>query len=389
MRRLVLPGLVLLPLLAPVPAAAAITTNAEHAILMDGDSGQVLWAKDAFTPMPPASMSKLMTLELLFQRLKDGRLKLGDTFPISERAWRERAGSECFVPVGARMTVESLIRCVIVASGNDSCIALAEGMGGTVEGFVAMMNKRAKELGLAQSHFVNPDGLPQPPGQLMSAMDLATLARHLIRDYPQYYHYFSERDIEVSGIKQHNRNLTLDKFPGADGLKTGHTDAAGYGVTVSAVRNGQRFILVLNGLRYPPGTNDWFAERYRADEAARILELAYREFRTYRLFKPGDVVGQARVWGGAEDTVPLTVGAPLALTLQVDSRKGMKAVVKYDGPVKAPVGKGQRIGTLSITAPDTPPASVPLYAAKAVGETGLFGKMMLGLHALTSGSSGS
>jgi len=385
MRRFILAFVALFSVIAAHPALAAIATNAEHAILMDSDSGQVLWAKDAFTPMPPASMSKLMTLELLFQRLKDGRVKLTDTFPISERAWRERAGSECFVPIGERMSVETLIRCIIVASGNDSCIAIAEGLGGTVEGFVDMMNKRAKEIGLKQSHFVNPDGLPEPPGQLMSAMDLAVLARHLIRDYPKYYHYFSEREIEISNIKQQNRNLVLDKFPGADGLKTGHTDAAGYGVTASAVRNGQRLILVVNGLRYPPGTNDWFAERYRADEAARILGVAFREFRHYQLFKPGDVVGQANVWGGTKDTVAMTVHAPLALTLQVDSRAGMKVAVKYDGPIKAPVAKGQRIGTLSATAPDFPGLNLPLYAARDVAQTGIFGRMMLGIQALFSG----
>jgi D-alanyl-D-alanine carboxypeptidase (penicillin-binding protein 5/6) len=382
MRRFLILGLMLL---VSAPASAAIATNAEHAVLMDGDSGQVLWAKDAIAPMPPASMSKLMTLELLFQRLKDGRIKLTDELPISERAWRERAGSECFVPIGAHMQVETLIRCVIVASGNDSCIALAEGMGGTVEGFVDMMNKRAKEIGLKASHFVNPDGLPEPPGQLMSAMDLAVLARHLIRDYPQYYHYFSEREIEISNIKQRNRNLVLDRFPGADGLKTGHTDAAGYGVTASAVRGGQRLILVLNGLRYPAGTNDWFAERYRADEAARILGLAFREFRRYPLFKPGDVVGQAEVWGGTKTAVPLTVKAPVGITLQVESRPGMKAVVRYDGPVKAPVAQGARVATLHVTAPDFPGVDVPLYAAQAVDRTGFFGRMMLGLHALFSG----
>jgi D-alanyl-D-alanine carboxypeptidase (penicillin-binding protein 5/6) len=272
-----------------------------------------------------------------------------------------------------------------VASGNDSCIAVAEGLGGTVEGFVDMMNKRAKEIGLKQSHFVNPDGLPEPPGQLMSAMDLAVLARHLIRDYPQYYHYFSEREITISNIKQQNRNLVLDKFPGADGLKTGHTDAAGYGVTASALRNGQRFILVVNGLRYPAGTNDWFAERYRADEAARILGVAFREFRHYQLFKPGDVVGQAAIWGGSKGSVPLTVRDPLAITLQVDSRAGMKAVVKYDGPVHAPISKGQRIGTLRVTAPDFPGLNVPLYAARDVSETGIFGRMMIGVQALFSG----
>jgi D-alanyl-D-alanine carboxypeptidase (penicillin-binding protein 5/6) len=258
-----------------------------------------------------------------------------------------------------------------------------------------MMNAGAKKLGLKQSHFVNPDGLPEPPGQVMSAADLATLARHLIYDFPQYYHYFSEHDFSWSGIHQVNRDTVLNKLPGADGLKTGHTDAAGYGITTSAKQGDRRLILVLNGLRYPdldgrtPSAQDWAAGQRRGDEAARVLGVAFREFRRYQLFKPGDVVGQAKVWGGTEDNVPLSVRTPLALTLQVDSRNGMKAVVKYDGPIKAPIAKGQRIGTLSVTAPDFPGLNVPLYAARDVPQAGIFGRMMLGLHALISGNSGS
>src|ERR1700759_2502215 len=203
-------------------AQADIATSAEHGLLMDGDSGQVLWAKAAFTPMPPASMSKLMTVELLFQRLKDGRVKLDSTFEVSERAWRERAGSEMFVNIHDKISVENLIRGIVIQSGNDACIVVAEALGGTVEGFVAMMNKRAKELGLKQSTFVNPDGLDQPPGQSMSAFDLATLARHLIRDYPAYYHFFGEREFVGTNIHQPTRNPLLGKVEGADGLKTGH-----------------------------------------------------------------------------------------------------------------------------------------------------------------------
>src|ERR1700754_4647580 len=207
MRRLVLSLLFLLT--GFMPALAAMDTSAEHALLMDAATGQVLWQKDGMAPMPPASMSKLMTLELLFQRLKDGRMKLTDTLPVSERAWRTQ-GSKMFVELGTSITVENLIRGIIIQSGNDACIVVAESMGGTVEGFVDLMNKRAKELGLAQSHFVNPDGLPDPPGQLMSALDLAKLARHLIRDYPEYYHYFSEKSFVWHNITQPNRDLVLD-----------------------------------------------------------------------------------------------------------------------------------------------------------------------------------
>lgn len=375
------------------PCRAGVDTSAEHAILIDADSGQVLWAKDAFVPMPPASMSKLMTLELLFQRLKDGRLKLSDTLAVSQRAWGERGGSEMFVNIGDKVSVEDLIRGIIVMSANDGCIVVAEGVGGTVENFVSMMNARARQLGLAQSHFVNPNGLPQPPGQLMSAADLAKLARHLIVDYPAYYHYFAERNFVWSNIPQENRNLVLEKFPGADGLKTGHTDAAGYGITTSAVHDGERLILVLNGLRYPDlakrdsKSQDWFAEQRRADEAARILGIAFREFRSYQLFRPGDIVGKAVVWQGGSDSVPLKLAGPLNVTLPVDSRAGMKLTLNYDGPLQAPVAKDQQVGTLKITAPDFPGLVVPVYAANSVDSAGFFARIFLGLRALISPNS--
>src|SRR6201994_1567420 len=295
--------LVLLPLLLALgfwagnPASAAIETSAEHGLIMDGQTGQVLWQKDGLAPMPPASMSKLMTLELLFQRIKDGRVKLTDTFPVSERAWRTQ-GSKMFVELGSRIAVESLIRGIIIQSGNDACVVVAEALGGTVEGFVDLMNKRAKELGLAQSTFVNPDGLPDPPGQLMSALDLAKLSRHIINDYPQLYHYFSEREFTWHKIHQPNRDLVLDSLPGADGLKTGHTDAAGYGITISAKRGDQRLILVLNGLRFPQYNNDYFPNIKRAEEASRVMDLAFREFRSYPVLSAGQVLGPVPVKNG-------------------------------------------------------------------------------------------
>ena len=373
-----------------IPAYAAMSTSAEHALLMDAATGQVLWAKDGFTPMPPASMSKLMTVDLLFQRLKDGRVKLTDTFPVSERAWRTQ-GSKMFVGMGSQIAVQDLIRGIIIQSGNDACVVVAEALGGTVEGFVDMMNRRAKELGLKNSHFVNPDGLPDPPGQMMSAYDLAVLARHLTQDYPAYYHFFGERDFTWNGIHQPNRNMVIEKFPGADGLKTGHTDAAGYGVTASAVKDGHRLILVLNGLRFPdldrfsPAKQDWIAEQRRAEEAARVLGVAFREFRSYPLFKANEIAGTARVWGGSKSTVAVTAGKPIAVTLQVDSRPKMMVSVHYNGPLQAPIAQGQQVGTLSITAPDFPRMVVPLYAAESVPRAGIFGRMIMGLKALISG----
>jgi D-alanyl-D-alanine carboxypeptidase (penicillin-binding protein 5/6) len=351
------------------PAGAAIQTSAEHALLMDANTGQVLWQKDGMTAMPPASMSKLMTLELLFQRLKDGRVKLTDTFAVSERAWRT-GGSKMFVELGSRIPVEDLIRGIAIQSGNDACVVVAEALGGTVEGFVAMMNKRAKELGLKQSTFVNPDGLPEPPGQLMSALDLAKLARHLINDYPQYYHYFSEKEFVWHKIRQPNRDLVLSQLPGADGLKTGHTDAAGYGLTVSAKRDNRRFILVLNGLRYPQYTNDYFPNIKRAQEATRVMEAAFREFRTYPIANVGQVLGKAPVQDGIEDSVPVTVREKFNATMQVDSHAKMKLLLKYYPGLKAPIASGQKVGMLTVTAPDFPALSVPVYAAQQVEKVG-------------------
>jgi D-alanyl-D-alanine carboxypeptidase (penicillin-binding protein 5/6) len=295
---------------AALPAQAQIQTNAKHALLMDAATGQVLWEKEGRVANPPASMSKLMTLDLLFGRLKDGRVKLTDTFPVSERAWRT-GGSRMFLDVGTRVSVENLIRGIIIQSGNDACVVVAEAVGGTFEGFVAMMNKRAKEIGLNQSTFVNPDGLPDPPGQMMSALDLAKLSRHIINTYPDLYRYFSEREFVWHNIRQQNRDLVLGRLPGADGLKTGHTDDAGYGITISAKRGDQRLILVLNGLRYPQYNNDYFPNIRRAEEASRVMELAFREFRSYKVLTANQVVGTVPVLSGKQPSVTVTAGKPL------------------------------------------------------------------------------
>jgi D-alanyl-D-alanine carboxypeptidase (penicillin-binding protein 5/6) len=364
-----------------LPAQAAIDTGAEHGLIMDAQTGQVLWQKDGMTPMPPASMSKLMTIDLLFQRIKDGRVKLTDTFPVSERAWRTQ-GSKMFVELGSRIAVESLIRGIIIQSGNDACVVVAEALGGTFEGFVDLMNKRAKELGLAQSTFVNPDGLPDPPGQMMSALDLAKLSRHIINTYPDLYHYFSEREFVWHNIHQPNRDLVLGALPGADGLKTGHTDAAGYGITISAKRGDQRLILVLNGLRYPQYHNDYFPNIKRAEEAGRVMELAFREFRSYPVLKANQVVGNVALEGGTLPTVPVTAAKPLNVTMQVDSHAGMKTLVKPDPGLKAPIQSGQKVGMLVVTAPEFPNLSVPVYATQAVPEVGMFGKMWNGVSRL-------
>jgi D-alanyl-D-alanine carboxypeptidase (penicillin-binding protein 5/6) len=374
MRRL-FPLLLAVLVSAAGPAFAAMDTSAEHALVMDAGTGQVLWQKDGFVAMPPASMSKLMTLELLFQRLADGRMKLSDTLPVSQRAWSTQ-GSKMFVELGSRIAVEDLIRGIITQSGNDACVVVAESIGGTLEGFVDLMNKRAGQLGLAQAHFVNPDGLPDPPGQVMSALDLAKLSRHLINDYPQYYHYFSEKSFTWHKITQPNRDLVISSLPGADGLKTGHTDAAGYGITISAKRDNQRLILVLNGLRYPQYHNDYFPNIRRAEEASRVMEMAFREFRSYPVFAANQVIGQAMVAGGAAPSVPVMVQKPLAVTMQVDSHAGLKTLVKTDPGLTAPIAAGQRVGTVTITAPEFPALTVPVYAAQPLAGASILQRAM-------------
>ena len=356
-----------------LPAQAVIQTSAEHALLMDAATGQVLWQKDGMSPMPPASMSKLMTIDLLFSRIADGRIKLTDTFPVSERAWRTQ-GSKMFVELGSRITVENLIRGIIIQSGNDACVVVAEALGGTFEGFVNLMNKRAREIGLQQSTFVNPDGLPDPPGQLMSALDLAKLSRHIINTYPDLYHYFSEREFVWHNIHQPNRDLVLGSLPGADGLKTGHTDAAGYGITISAKRGDQRLILVLNGLRFPQYKNDYFPNIKRAEEASRVMDLAFREFRSYPVLATNQVAGSVALAGGVQPTVPVTAARALNVTMQVDSHAGMKVAVQPDPGLKAPVVVGQKVGVLVVTAPEFPALTVPVYASQAVAEVGIVGK---------------
>ncbi len=358
------------------PARAEIETSAEHAILMDYDTGEILFDKDGDTPMPPSSMSKLMTVELVFKRLKEHSLKLTDTFHVSEKAWREGADSsesKMFVMVGSDVSVDDLLKGIIVQSGNDACVVVAEALGGTEDGFAQMMTKRAKELGLTQSHFVNATGMPDP-GQHMSAHDLAMLAAHIIRDYPEYYPYFALTDFTWSGIHQPNRNPLLEAKIGADGLKTGHTDAGGFGLTGSAVQNGHRLILVVNGLH---------SERERAEETPRLLQIGFRDFKRYDLFTPKDIVGEADVWGGTQDKVPLKLSAALSVTMNVEARHDMKVTLRYQSPVPAPVKARDQVGALVVSAPDKPDRTVPVYAAADVPMTGLFGRIWLSFQALT------
>ena len=370
-----------------VPASAQITTPAAQAILYDYDGGDILFCKDCDIQMPPSSMSKLMTVELVFQRLKDGRLKLDDTMHVSENAWRQGLTGEesrMFLDVNSDVRVDDLLKGIIVVSGGDACVVVAETLGGTEAGFADMENKRAVEIGLTKSHFMNSSGMPDPM-HYMSALDLAKLSAHIIHDYPNYYSaYFAlpdftwGKDRRGTPIKQPNRNRLPFMNVGADGLKTGHTDAGGYGIVGSAVKDGHRLIVVVNGLG---------SENARNVEAARLLTLAFREFKSYSLLKPGETVGDAPVWGGAKGTVALGVADELKVTMQADARRDMKVTMRYDGPVKAPVARGTKVGTLTVSVPGKPDHIVPLVATEDVGSSGIFGKVWLGMRALIGSKS--
>ena len=359
-------------------AHAQPQTTATHALLMDYDSGEALFCKNCDQQMPPSSMSKLMTVELVFQRLKDGRLKLTDTFHVSENAWRQGQKtneSKMWVAVNSDVSVDDLLKGIIVQSGGDACLVVAEALAGSEAAFAELMTARAKELGLTNSHFVNSSGLPDP-GQYMSAEDLGKLAAHVIRDYADYYHYFAIPEFTWSNIRQPNRNTLMGPSTGVDGLKTGHTDAAGYGITASAVRDGRRLVLVVNGLK---------SERERVAEGRRLIDLGYREFKSYQLLAAGDAVGEADLFGGAKQKVALTVAEPVRMLMPIAGRRDMKVTLSYNGPIKAPVAAGQQIGSLKVSVPGKPEKIVPVVAAEEVQASGFFNNMMRGLVALIFG----
>jgi serine-type D-Ala-D-Ala carboxypeptidase (penicillin-binding protein 5/6) len=344
--------------------ANGIETQAKHALIMEVETGAVLLDKGADERIPPASMSKIMTAYVVFGMLKEDRAKLTDELPVSERAWRLQ-GSKMFVPIGGRISIDDLLKGVIIQSGNDACLVLAEGLAGSEEAFVELMNHKAKEIGLKDSHFTDVSGLPDPD-HWMTARDLATLAIRTIKDFPEYYHYYSEMDYEFNNIKQGNRNPLLYKNVGADGLKTGHTEEAGYSLTASVVRDNRRIILVLSGLP---------TMKARAQESERLIEWVFREFNDYRLFAAGDKVDDGEVWLGAEPRVPLSVDKDFVVTLPRKARKDMKVTVEYDRPIPAPIQKGDTVGKVVMTAPDMTPVEAPLVAAASVERMNPLGRI--------------
>jgi D-alanyl-D-alanine carboxypeptidase (penicillin-binding protein 5/6) len=354
---------------APAPGApitGPIDTQARHALVLEAQTRAVLLDKGADAPIPPASMSKVMTAYIVFDMLKRGRAKLTDELPVSERAWRT-GGSKMFVPLGGRIKIDDLLRGMIVQSGNDACIVLAEGLAGSEAAFVELMNAKGKEIGLAASHFADVAGLPDPE-HYMSARDLATLALRTIADFPEYYHYYAEKDYAFNNINQGNRNPLIYRDIGADGLKTGHTEEAGYSLLASVHRDKRRIILVLGGLP---------SMKARAQESERLIEWAFREFNNYQLFSAGEKVDEAELWLGTEAKVPLTLARDLIVTMPRKSRKELRVTVSYDKPVAAPITKGQEIGKVVVTAPDMARIEAPLIAAASVERMGALGRMAM------------
>jgi serine-type D-Ala-D-Ala carboxypeptidase (penicillin-binding protein 5/6) len=356
-------------------AQALIETPAKQAILVDHDTGTVLFAKNSEQSMPPSSMSKLMTLYILFDRLAGGGLDMDDTFPVSKKAWR-MGGSKMFVRVNTQVKVADLIRGIIIQSGNDACIVVAEGIGGDEASFATLMNETARKIGMLDSHFVNASGWPDPE-HVTTAKDLSILARMMVDKFPQYYPIFAERSFTYSKIRQGNRNPLLYKNIGADGLKTGHTEAAGYGLVASAHRKGRRLDLVVNGLN---------SVNQRSRESQRLLAWGFREFGNYNLFKAGEEVSDAIVWLGDEAKVPLLIEQPLTIIIPRRARRAMKVSVNYIGPLPAPIAKGAAVATLRIEAPNMTTIERPLVAGLDVARKGFVGRLGTAFEHLLFGS---
>lgn len=350
--------------------AHAFDTTAKNALLMDAETGYVMLNKNADVPMPPASMSKLMTAYMIFDALKSGELSMDTEFTVSENAWRKggaKSGSSTmFLKPNQKVKIKDLIRGIIVQSGNDACIVAAENMAGSEEIFADIMTRKAKDLGLSNASFKNATGLPQK-GHEMSAADLAKLAQAIIRDFPEYYSIYSEKEFKYNGIKQGNRNPLLYGIEGADGLKTGHTEASGYGLTGSVkTADGRRLIMVINGLK---------SMKDRSTESKRLIGWGMAAFENVTMYRSGQVVDTVPVWLGTVSEVPATVEVPLTVTVMKGSEPDVKAEIHYMQPVSAPVQKGQKLGRVIVRGPDNQVKTADLIAAESVEKVGYWGKL--------------
>jgi D-alanyl-D-alanine carboxypeptidase (penicillin-binding protein 5/6) len=349
-------------------------TQAQWAVITDFNTGATLLDKAADVEMPPSSMTKLMTAYIVYSKLKAGTLRLDQTLPVSEKAWRTQ-GSKMFVEIGGQIKVEDLIRGMIIQSGNDACIVLAEGIAGTEEQFVDLMNAEAKTLGLTHRYFRNCTGWPDPAHH-MSVRDIATLAKRIILDFPEYYHFDSEKTFTYHGIVQYNRNPLVQRGL-ADGLKTGHTDAGGYGVVASADHGGRRVIVVLNGMP---------SAKIRVEESIRMMSWAFANFENVQLFAADQVVENAPVYLGARPSVPLVGGQDLVLTMPRAWRAHARVAIAYDGPIPAPIERGQVVGKLTVTGQGVPNAEIPLLAGEDVRRLGVAGRAVAVLAHYVTGA---
>jgi serine-type D-Ala-D-Ala carboxypeptidase (penicillin-binding protein 5/6) len=353
--------------------------DAPTAILIEASSGSVLFEKNADELRAPSSMMKLMTAEVVFHAIQQGEVKLTDEYPVSEYAWRKggapAGGSTMFAVIHSRITVDDLLHGAIIQSGNDACIALAEGIAGSERAFAEKMTKRARELGLTQSTFANSNGLPDP-GNKMTVRELARLARYVIQTYPEFYKLFGEKEFTWNKIRQPNRNPLLTSLEGADGLKTGYTKDGGYGMVGSAVQNGIRLIVVINGLE---DSED------RAAEAKKMLEWGYRNFEARTLFAAQQPVGYAKVFGGDSRSVKLASPEPIKVMVQKNGNDKLIARVVYSGPVRAPIEPGQRIGLVKVWRGGNLAVEAPVYAAEAVGTGSTMRRAIDGVSELVIG----
>jgi D-alanyl-D-alanine carboxypeptidase (penicillin-binding protein 5/6) len=352
---------------AGVPAdtpLGSLEVAARQAIIVDFATGAVLLEKNADQLMPPSSMSKLMTMYVVFEKLKAGQLQLEQMLPVSERAWR-MGGSKMFVELGSQIKVEDLIRGVIVQSGNDACIVLAEAISGSEQQFADLLNETGRRIGLQNSSFRNATGWPDPEHR-MTARDLSVLARRIIQDFPDFYAYYNERSFRFNNISQDNRNPLLARVGGADGLKTGHTEEAGYGLTGSAKRGDRRVILVVNGLS---------SMRARSEESERLMEWAFREFEAVVLFRAQDTIEEVPVYLGERAKVPMVGGRDLVLTLPRQWRSRLQVRLRYEAPLTAPVARGQTIGEMLVGGQGVPELRVPLLAGADVERLGVVSRI--------------
>lgn len=366
--------------LTPAAAAQGFTTPARNVAIMDAASGALLYCNDCETPMPPASMSKLMTVLMVAEALKAGRITMDTRFPVSENAWRHGAvsdGSHMFLPINSEASVRDLLSGVIIVSANDACIVLAEGISGSEEAFVHAMNRRAQELGLSSARFRNTTGLPDPD-HVISAADLARLARILIEDYPELYRLYSQREFRYNNRTQQNRNPLLGAFAGADGVKTGHTRESGYGLVGSALLNGQRRIIVFNGM-------NTMAER--RSEAIRLMQAAFHDFSITRLAAAGDQVAEAEVRMGGRRTVPLLAQSDIIVGGPRGIQSGLRASVVYNGPLPSPIREGDVVARLVVEGPGYETQEFPLTAGRRVGRANWFSRAFEGLRLTLFGPS--